>query len=87
MGRLHIQDWWTLKKTGPYYVMHISVAAIVAYVITGDLRAAVALSLIEPTVQAVAYYFHEKAWRRAEHGPAPDAGGQPAAPGRRQARP
>lgn len=65
----------TLMKTGSYYLMHICVAALVAYAVTGDLWAAVALSLIEPTVQAVAYFFHEKAWARREPG-----GAQPLPP-------
>ena len=52
----------TLKKTLSYYIMHISVAMIVAYMITGNLIMAVTLSLIEPTVQAFAFFFHEKVW-------------------------
>ena len=52
----------TLKKTLSYYIMHISVAMIVAYMITGNLLMAATLSLIEPTVQAFAFFFHEKAW-------------------------
>lgn len=56
----------TLKKTGSYYVMHIVVAAAVAYAVTGNLWMAFTLSLLEPTVQAVAFFFHEKAWQRAE---------------------
>jgi uncharacterized membrane protein len=54
----------TLKKTASYYVMHITVAAMVAYAVTGNLWMALTLSLIEPTVQAVAFFFHEKAWER-----------------------
>ena len=53
-----------LQKTATYYVMHITVAAAVAYAVTGDLMMAFALSLLEPTVQAVAFFFHEKAWVR-----------------------
>ena len=52
----------TLKKTLSYYIMHISVAMIVAYIITGNLIMAATLSLIEPTVQAFAFFFHEKVW-------------------------
>ena len=52
----------TLKKTLSYYIMHISVAMIVAYMITGNLILAATLSLIEPTVQAFAFFFHEKVW-------------------------
>ena len=64
MNHLGFSEWWTLKKTASYYVMHITIAAIVAYAVTRSWQAAIALSLIEPTVQAVAYYFHEKAWQR-----------------------
>lgn len=55
----------TLKKTASYYVMHIAVAAAVAYAVTGNLWMAFTLSLLEPTVQAFAFFFHEKAWERA----------------------
>lgn len=54
---------FTLKKTGSYYLTHISVAAMVAYAVTGDAWAAITLSLLEPTVQAVVYFFHEKIWQ------------------------
>ena len=54
-----------LMKTGSYYIVHVCVAAMVAYAVTGNLWAALTLSLLEPTVQAVAFFFHEKAWDRA----------------------
>ncbi|MGQ9724929.1 MAG: DUF2061 domain-containing protein [Tepidimonas sp.] len=53
-----------LMKTGTYYVLHITVAAAVAYAVTRNFWAALTLSLLEPTVQAVAYFFHERAWAR-----------------------
>lgn len=53
-----------LAKTGSYYCIHITVAACVAYAVTGNLWASLTLSLLEPTVQAVAFFFHEKAWER-----------------------
>lgn len=57
-----INNQRTLKKTLSYYIMHISVAMMVAYMITGNLIMAATLSLIEPTVQAFAFFFHEKVW-------------------------
>lgn len=54
----------TLKKTTSYYLVHITVAAMVAYAVTGNLLMAFTLSLLEPTVQAVAFFFHEKVWER-----------------------
>ena len=54
----------TLKKTASYYLVHITVAALVAYAVTGNLLMSLTLSLLEPTVQAVAFFFHEKAWER-----------------------
>ena len=66
MIRAHLP---TLKKTASYYLMHITVAAAVGYAVTGDVWLALTLSLLEPTVQAVAFFFHEKAWAR--HTPVP----------------
>ena len=50
------------KKTLSYYIMHITVAMLVAYAVTGNFWMAVTLSLLEPTVQAFAFFFHEKVW-------------------------
>lgn len=61
------QNKTMLMKTGSYYVIHICVAAIVAYAVTGNFWASLTLSLLEPTVQAVAFFFHEKAWDRRAH--------------------
>lgn len=61
------QNKQMLMKTGSYYLVHICVAAMVAYAVTGNFWASLTLSLLEPTVQAVAFFFHEKAWdRRAQ---------------------
>ncbi len=64
MSRLVRANLPTLKKTASYYVMHIAVAAAVAYGVTGNLLMALTLSLLEPTVQAFAFFFHEKLWQR-----------------------
>lgn len=56
----------TLKKTFSYYVMHITVAAAVAFMVTGNVWMALTLSMLEPSVQAVAFFFHERAWARKE---------------------
>ena len=54
------------KKTLGYYIMHITVAMLVAYAVTGNFWMAVTLSLLEPTVQAFAFFFHEKAWNKRD---------------------
>ena len=56
------QNLPTLMKTGSYYLIHICVAELVAYAVTGNLIASLTLSLLEPTVQAFAFFFHEKVW-------------------------
>lgn len=55
----------TIKKTLSYYLMHITVAALVAYLVTGNLMMALTLSMLEPTVQAFAFFFHERIWEKA----------------------
>lgn len=52
-------------KTLTYGLMHLTVAIAVAYAVTGDWRAALAVGLIEPLIQTFAYNFHERAWARA----------------------
>ncbi|GGE45047.1 hypothetical protein GCM10011367_19780 [Marinicauda pacifica] len=52
-------------KTLSYSLMHLSVAMSVAYLLTGSWKAALAIGLIEPAVQTLAYTFHERAWVRA----------------------
>jgi uncharacterized membrane protein len=73
------QNKTMLMKTGSYYVIHIAVAAMVAYAVTGNLWASLTLSLLEPSVQAVAFFFHEKAWERAARRRGAEVS-QPAAP-------
>lgn len=56
----------TLLKTLSYAVMHMSIAIVVAYVLSGSVKVALAIGLIEPCVQTVAFFFHERAWHRIE---------------------
>ena len=73
MSRFARRHRLTLQKTASYYVMHITVAMAVAYLVTGDAITAITLSLLEPTVQAVAFFFHEKAWARKQNAPVAQA--------------
>ena len=53
-----------MKKTFTFAVLHFSVAFSVAYVLTGSLGISSAVALVEPIVNTVAFYFHEKAWQK-----------------------
>ena len=53
-------------KTASYSLMHLTVAITVAYAITQDWRAALAVGLIEPAVQTIAFLLHDRAWARLE---------------------
>lgn len=55
-----------MLKTLTFAILHFSVAFGVAYLLTGSLGISSAVALIEPAVNTVAFYFHEKAWRRFE---------------------
>ena len=56
----------TLLKTMSYAAMHMTIAIIVAYVLSGSWKVALAIGLIEPCIQTVAFFFHERAWHRLE---------------------
>ncbi|WP_138513632.1 DUF2061 domain-containing protein [Maricaulis alexandrii] len=51
-------------KAVTYAFMHWCVAMTVAYLITGNWRAALAIGLVEPAVQTIAYTLHERVWSR-----------------------
>ena len=53
-----------LIKTTSYLGVHLTVGFTVAYLLTGSIEIAGGIALIEPCVNAVAFYFHEKAWKK-----------------------
>ncbi|RSY88015.1 DUF2061 domain-containing protein [Sphingomonas koreensis] len=55
-----------LLKTLTYLAVHLTVGFSVAYAFTGSLALAGGIALIEPFINAVAFFFHEKAWKNAE---------------------
>ncbi len=57
----------TILKTLSYATMHMSIAILVAYILSGSWKVAFAIGLIEPCIQTVAFFFHERAWHRIEH--------------------
>jgi uncharacterized membrane protein len=44
--------------------MHFTIAFGVVWIMTGDVVLGGAVALIEPLVNTVGYYFHEKIWQR-----------------------
>ena len=51
-------------KTVTYSLMHLVVAIAVAFALTRNLKAALAIGLLEPFIQTIAYTIHEKVWQR-----------------------
>lgn len=54
----------TLFKTATYCAMHFCVAVLVAYALTRDWRAALAIGVIEPFVQTFFFAMHDRVWSR-----------------------
>ncbi|WP_269533457.1 DUF2061 domain-containing protein [Chitinimonas sp. BJYL2] len=53
-----------MAKTITFAVVHFGVAFSVGYALTGSVAISSAMAMVEPAVNTVAYYFHEKAWMR-----------------------
>lgn len=53
-------------KIASYGVMHLVVAIVVAYGLTRDWRIALAVGLVEPFFQTIAYSIHDRVWHRIE---------------------
>ncbi len=61
---LKARQWMTSLKTASFATVHFSVAFTVVYLLTGDAVAGGIMAMLEPTINTVAYYFHEKVWQR-----------------------
>ena len=55
-----------LMKTFTYLAVHLTVAFTVGYLLTGSVEIAGLITLIEPCANAVAFFFHEKIWKRVQ---------------------
>ena len=55
-----------MAKTLSFAALHFSVAFGVGWALTGSVAVGGALAVVEPACNTVAYYFHEKVWKRIE---------------------
>jgi uncharacterized membrane protein len=53
-----------LVKTLTFAMLHFSVGFGVTYLLTGSVAISTGVALIEPSVNTVVFFFHEKAWSR-----------------------
>ncbi|MCG7491409.1 DUF2061 domain-containing protein [Vibrio sp. Of14-4] len=52
-----------MKKTLTFASIHFTIAFSVAYILTGDILIGSLIAMIEPMVNTVAFYFHERLWQ------------------------
>lgn len=53
-----------MRKTLTFGVMHIGVAFLVIWLMTGDWRIGGITALIEPLINTFAYHLHERIWQK-----------------------
>jgi uncharacterized membrane protein len=58
-----------LSKTVTYLIIHLTIGFSVAYLFTGSVTVAGGIALVEPMVNAVAFFIHEKVWKKALSAP------------------
>lgn len=49
-------------KTFSFAILHFSVAFSIAYLLTGSILIGGLMALVEPAINTVVFYFHERAW-------------------------
>ncbi|MGF1788560.1 DUF2061 domain-containing protein [Photobacterium swingsii] len=55
------------SKTISFAIVHFTVAFTVVYLLTGDILIGSVMAMIEPAINTLAYYFHERVWQKKEH--------------------
>lgn len=63
----------SLMKTITFAITHFIVAFSVAYLLTGDIVIGSLIAMVEPAINTVAYFFHEKIWARHQQNTIADA--------------
>lgn len=53
-----------MSKTISFAALHFTVAFSVAYALTGSFLIGGTMALLEPAINTVVFYFHEKAWQK-----------------------
>lgn len=56
----------SLVKTITFAITHFTVAFSVAFALTGDILIGSLIAMVEPAINTVAYFFHEKFWARRQ---------------------
>ncbi|MCE9688110.1 DUF2061 domain-containing protein [Shewanella sp. AS16] len=55
-----------MAKTLSFAVVHFGVAFTITYLLTGSIVVGGAIALIEPAINTLVFYFHDKVWKRIE---------------------
>lgn len=53
-----------MAKTLSFAALHFTVAFSVAYALTGSFLIGGTMALLEPAINTLVFYFHEKAWQK-----------------------
>ena len=55
-----------MAKTATFATLHFTVAFAVGYALTGSALVGGTIALVEPAINTVVFFFHEKAWKVLE---------------------
>ncbi len=55
-----------MAKTASFAILHFGVAFTVGYALTGSVLVGGTIALVEPAINTVVFFFHEKAWVKIE---------------------
>lgn len=54
----------SIAKSVSWHLLHITMVAVIAYIVTGSVQIAAILASVELIWESVAYYAHERVWAR-----------------------
>ena len=57
----------TMIKTATFAAIHFTIATLVAFSLTGDFLLGSLIAMVEPSINTVAFYLHEKAWQKVPY--------------------
>lgn len=58
----------SILKAITYRIIGTLTTALLAFIVTGDVKISVTIAALEPIVKTIVYYLHERAWQLVPRG-------------------
>ena len=68
MGYTQDSPYRSMAKSVSWRIFAIIITTTVAWIVTGEMKYAATIGIVDTSIKLVVYYFHERTWNRIHFG-------------------